>query len=246
MEKDIITGADIAMLKAASNKLNLGESVEARIVNKIIDTNTGTPKVVKSIDIDSQNEPEILDFPTAEVIGEGIKGKANIEAIKSSQVNTGLKQPFNLKKSFFSALDRIEKVINNRILNLGRIIYYYDELGRVYFKSNENEIFYINSTRTACINKDGDYAELVPNGSGYNIIYKPEEKPTYFEYLYISRQAAQEGKMLTEAEEESELAQFTSEDFYNSLFQDKKTPTSSKIVDLAEYRRKMEEQGPRR
>ena len=254
MDKEVITSADISTLIGASNKLKPGNIIVATLQTNIIEQKTGTPKVVKSIIPESQYETKIIDL-VAPIQGEGIKGAAIIDAFKNAQASTNKKTPFSLKKSFFTVFDKIVEKANNIKLNSGRIIYNYDEFGRVYIIC-DNRRMYLNKERTHCITEDGHYASIKISEDGdVELEYYDDEEAIYdlgfinFSYLYISPGNIKKSEQLINAEEERLFNRFIEESMEPTINPDPEIDlpidTSSKIIDLEAYRQKLEE-GPKR
>lgn len=262
MDKNVLTSADIETLKSAVNKLKPGEVVTGSLVSRTINTKTGEPKIKKSVELDYPNDDhQIIDFSVAPILGEGIKGSAIIDAFKKAEANTSKKKPFSLKRTFFQIVSKIEEEINNQILNMGRVIYEYDEFGRVYFIAKDKK-HYINKAKTQCITEDGYFANilLLDKEGNVELEYYPSNTAIYdenfinFDYMYISLAAAKEGKELINAEEKrkfyeslEEIPATTEElieKYFNGPSETVAKPT--KVVDFEAYRRKMEEEGPKR
>lgn len=222
MEKDRITEADIETLLWASNQLEPGEVVTGYLQTSITNQHKGEPKTVKTMIIESSN---LDDSPLmAEIDGEGIRGKAVIDAFKKDR-SRGEKL-FNLTRTFFS-LGAIRTLTK---LNPEKAIYNCDEFGRVYVVYN-GKILYLNKNKTNGITEDGYFAEIkITEDGDLDILYYNSEEaintPEFinFEYLYVSVSAKRRGENLIQKEAVRE----------------------ENIIDLEEYRRRTEEEGPRR
>ena len=222
MEKDRITEADIETLLWASSKLEPGEVVTGFLQTSITNQHKGEPKTVKAIIIENSN---LDDSPLmAEIDGEGIKGKAVIDAFKKDRSNTN--RLFNLTRTFFS-IGAIRTLTN---LNPEKAIYSCDEFGRVYLVYKGKRL-YLNKEKTQGITEDGYFVEVkFIEDDDIDITYYNSEEAinnpefTNFEYLYVSVSAQRRGEALIEEE---------------ALREDN-------IIDLEVYRRRTEEEGPRR
>lgn len=222
MEKDRITEADIETLLWASNQLEPGEVVTGYLQTSITNQHKGEPKTVKAMIIESSN---LNSSPLmAEIDGEGIKGKAVIDAFKKARINGN--RLFNLTRTFFS-IGAIRTLTN---LNPKEAIYSCDEFGRVYIISNAKRL-YLNKTKTHCITEDGYFAEIkITEDGDLNITYYNSEDAinnpefTNFEYMYVSHSAEKRGEALIQEE---------------ALREDN-------VIDLEAYRRRTEEEGPKR
>ena len=222
MEKDRITEADIETLLWASNQLEPGEVVTGYLQTSITNQHKGEPKTVKTMIIESSN---LDDSPLmAEIDGEGIKGKAIIDAFKKARSNE--KRLFNLARTFFS-LDAIKTLTN---LNPEKAIYSCDEFGRIYLICNGKRI-YLNKEKTYGITEDGYFAEIkFIEDDNIEITYYNSEYEinnpefTNFEYMYVSHSAEKRGEALIQEE---------------ALREDN-------VIDLEAYRRRTEEEGPKR
>lgn len=222
MEKDIMTEADIETLLWASNQLEPGEVVTGYLQTNITNQHKGEPKTVKAMIIESSN---LDDSPLMyNINGEGIKGKAVIEAFKKAR-SKGNKL-FNLVRTFFS-IGAIRTLTN---LNPKEAIYSCDEFGRVYLVYNGKRL-YLNKNKTYGITEDGYFAEIkITEDGDLDIIYYSNEcavdtlEFTNFEYLYVSVSAERRGEALIREEALRE----------------------NNIIDLEAYRRRTEEEGPKR
>lgn len=244
MDKSVLTSGDIEILKNESRKLQKGEVVIATLSSRII-YKDGEPQIVKAINIEDENN-EILNFPgVSPLIGDGIKGLAVIEAFKKAKKETHQKEPFSLKR-FFS---KMETVVNNVKLNTGRIIYKYDEFGRVYIIVDDKKIF-LNKERTKGITEDGHFADVILHEDSIELNYYYDEDVPYepdlvnFSYLYISRDYEEKARDLITEEEEKEYNSFPSD--LNIDYFTEEDRSSSKVIDLAMYRENLEDKGPSR
>lgn len=260
MDKEVITSADISTLIGASNKLKPGDIVVATLQTNIIGQKTGIPKILKNVVSEGHYEKtEIIDL-VVPIQGEGIKGEAIIDAFKNAQASTNRKTPFSLKRSFFTAIDKIIEKANNIKLNLGKIIYSYDEFGRVYIICNDKRM-YLNKARTHCITEDNHYASIKLSEDGnVELEYYDDEEAIYnpdfmnFSYLYISPGAVKKSAQLINDEEERTFNKFMEEQamLEPTIPQDTAEigcvpiDTSSKVIDFEAYRQKLEEEGPKR
>lgn len=238
MEKNILTSADIETLKGASKKVKGGMVVIGVLSDNVI-KKEGEVKTVKDFEV---QEKRPISSTYIKLIGSGIAGTLNPEAIKEGQKKTSQKKPFSLKRSFFALLDKIETEINYRKLQLEPNFYDCDSLGRVYLKDLTGAIYYVNKDKSACMSPTGEYFMIENN----ELIAKPELDNTYFSYLYISHQKEREGYLQLEMEDEEALEQFCLENPVLPQDIDSPQTTSSNIIDLDMYREKMEEKGPRR
>jgi len=250
MNKEILTATDIETLKSTSKRLKPGETIIASLNTTTIKTNTGMPQIVKDLAIEKNKESKVLDFPSAEIRGEGIKGCAAIDAFKKAKDSSSKSKPFSLKRTFFQLMNQIESRINESKLNQKLAMYHYDEFGRVYF-IGDNKRFYINQAKTHCISEDGLFADLSFDAEGYPLLaYYDSEDAMYdpnllnFNYMYISKEAAKEGRNLINAEEEAKAAEFRAT-LEESRFP-KEISAPDKIIDFEAYRRSTEEEGPKR
>ncbi len=117
---------------------------------------------------------------------------------------------------------------------------------------------YLNKTKTQVITEDGLFADIIfDENDGIELSYYDSEtaisNPNFinFSYLYISPEAARQGEELILAEEERRAKAFqtaTEEELLQEFLTEKEVTTSSngKVVDFLEYRKRMEEKGPRR
>ncbi len=230
MDKEYLTSGDIAALVKASKSLAPGEievgslgyttipqknglsKVVTNFIPDVLQSENQTPNITINASISSLTKDETYHL-TGEVYSESFKNKPK----------------FSLKRTFFAKLNHLHEKVNLKLLNLGRIIYYYDESGKVYFKDTNNHIYYVNSTKTGCVTPYGEYGKLIPTKEGYDIEFDPDIDTTYFDYLYITPKYAKE------SEKDTQLPEFNP---YQSLFTEEQQP-SSKVIDFEAYREKM-------
>lgn len=253
MDKEVLTEADISTLIKTSKKMKPGETIIANLKTDITGKDSGEPRVTKEIIEESVTyENKVVGFPsTSPIMGEGISGIAVIDAFKKDRTGSKRRQHFSLKRSFFSCLEKLETTINNTRLNLGRIVYKYDDFGRVYVIVNGKKL-YLNKSRTKGITEDGEFADIRIYEDYIELEYYYKEDLIYepdfvnFDYLYISVEAAKRGEQLINAEEDRLNRELISS-MPGSFISDQSTITDNpnNIIDLEEYRRIMED-GPKR
>lgn len=260
MDKEVITAADIETLINKSNKLKSGEMVIATLDTRVIKTNTGEPKIVKALTPEREtNSTTIINFPgAAPIMGEGVKGEVIVDAFKNASVKNNKKEPFSLKRTFFTAIDKVVSSVNSIKMNFMRVIYKSDEFGRVYIVCDDNKRYYLNKEKNHFITEDGHYGEIKFNKDGtvdLTDIHSEDavNDPNFikFSYLYISPEAARRGEALISEEEDRLVDEFIRENplpetsFASDISMESFEPESGKIINLDEYREHIEE-GPKR
>lgn len=247
MDKQILTDSDINALIGASKKLKADETVTVTLETSLDKTSLGEPRVIKTVTkYAGKPAGEIINFPgTAPIVGEGIKGEAVIDAFKGvKKRSNNHEKSFSLKKTFFSALDKVVSTVNNFKLNSGKIIYQCDEFGRVYI-TIDNKRHYLSSDKTHCITEDGNYGEIKINGDELvDLAYYDAEDAIYesgfvfFKYLYISPEAAKKGEQMIREEEERMLQQFMEE---HPITESTYVEDPSKVIDFTSYQSNTDE-----
>lgn len=204
-------------------------------------------------DIITQEELQQLVYSSRNIrLGETVTGTIVEKEIYSN--NYGVTFPkferddkpkpkgINLRRDFFKFLNDFEKKLNYRLLNSGRdgVIYHYDSLGRVYFKSTMGQIYYINSSKTGCINEYGEYFDLRSTPNGVEIIPNPTLDFGTFPFLFITIEAERLAKAKTEKTTEREVEPFSNNPF-SELFNDEPSEPENKVIDFTAYREKHSE-----
>lgn len=247
MDKQILTDSDINALIKASKKLKPDEIITATLETSLDKSSLGEPRTIKTVtQYVGKPAGEIINFPnTAPIVGEGIKGEAVIEAFKKgNKRKTNHQSSFSLKRTFFSALNKVISTVNDLKLNSGKIIYNCDEFGRVYINI-DNKRHYLSSDKTHCITEDGYYGEIKINGDELiDLAYYDSEDAIYetgfvfFKYLYISPEAAKKGEQMIKEEEERMLQNFIEEHPVSEL---PHSEEPSKVIDFTSYQQNSEE-----
>jgi len=245
MDKEVLTDADIITLANASKKVMQGEMIIATLTTDITSRTSGEPRITKEL----TQEKRIPLKST--IIGEGITGVAVIDAFKKGDEVSKRKCHFSLQRSFFQCLEKFKTIVNNSKLNSGKIIYSYDDFGRVYILADGKKL-YLNKSRTKVITEDGQFADIKIYEDSVELLYYYNEDAIYnpdfvnFDYLYISVEAAKRGERLINAEEERINRGFIAD--LQNMPEDLQLPMvkgPDNVIDLEEYRRAIEE-GPKR
>ncbi len=133
----------------------------------------------------------------------------------------------HLKRTFFKTLERFINIAALNIMGIGKNIYYYDSEGKVYIKDTDGNIYYVNSTRTGCIDLDGDYYDFVKRKEGHMMVYNPLIDGAEFDYFYITPDLIPHHKKSTEV-----LEPVTSNPF-QEIKED--INSSSNVINLEDY-----------
>lgn len=250
MDKEILTSTDINALLSASKKLSPGETAIGSVTKTEISKTTGELKTITAFRTTDEKESVNMTGYTQDRTGEKheLTGSINYDSVKRSRSNH--RPTFRLRETFFRSFKKIEKEVKMRLLNAGDTIYYCDEDGRVYLETINGVKIYVNAKRNAGVDEYGKYYAFENTDSGLDLISMPEIDTTYFDYLYLTEEDKEEARIQEEKREEEKVKEFfTPINPYQYLFDEPDSKLdfkSQKVVDFEEYKRQMEESGPRR
>ncbi len=210
------------ILKEAASKLEKGEMVEGSLKSLTVEG-----KIVNTyFTSDKSNIP----FPLKATVNNLDGATFNITgSIYPASFSNG--QRTKLKKSFFKTFHRIINIAILNISGIGKRIYFYDTEGKVYIKDNDNNIYYVNSDKTGCMDQDGDYFDFLRRKEGHMLVYNPLIDTTNFDYLYITKDLEPKVPEIPETLEPLTTNPFNQE-----------SSSSNKVIYLDDYR----DQGPSR
>ena len=178
--------SDIKVLLKEASKLNLGETKEGTLYDYVVENGSSNSKIIAHFSEDKKNaDAQIIDIRgfyngNDENNKHTIKGNANIA--RFSKGNSYL-----IKRDFLDVIGHIPEYLKLNMLNreMPGMEFHFDKLGRVFFYGVTGNIYYINSTKTGCINQAGEYGDLIKDERGYLVDLILNSHVDDFDYLYI-------------------------------------------------------------